>query len=252
MDRRPRSAEEVHHNSDNKTAPSPTSITWNVRTPKDNTGFLKATVIGSRGLVALGEIYYSMSGLAQTGSRMLTGKRIILRAPEREDLKSFHKWQNDEEVMTLARSMPDHVKSMVSIEAEMEKGLKGEDPEVRRYVIQEKSSGKAIGWSSIRFHTWGSQIPQRPPRLVHWRQGQVGQRIRDRSYQAPTRGSVRTTEPSQGGMVDLRGEQSEHRPGEEARIQRRRSATRPGFLQQPVSRRCRSWPVEEPVRQATP
>jgi len=29
---------------------------------------------------------------------MLTGKRIILRAPEREDLKSFHKWQNDEEI----------------------------------------------------------------------------------------------------------------------------------------------------------
>ncbi len=54
---------------------------------------------------------------------MLTGKRIILRAPEREDLKSFHKWQNDEEIMTLARSMPDHVKSMVSIEAEMEKDL---------------------------------------------------------------------------------------------------------------------------------
>src|SRR5205809_4846069 len=85
---------------------------------------------------------------------MLTGKRIILRAPEREDLKSFHKWQNDEEVMLLARSQPDHVKSMVSIEAEMEKDLKGEDPEVRRYMIQEKSSGKAIGWSSIRFHTW--------------------------------------------------------------------------------------------------
>ena len=85
---------------------------------------------------------------------MLTGKRIILRAPEREDLKSFHKWQNDEEIMMLARSMPDHVKSMVSIEAEMEKDLKGEDPEVRRYMIQEKSSGKAIGWSSIRFHTW--------------------------------------------------------------------------------------------------
>src|SRR2546429_9478535 len=84
---------------------------------------------------------------------MLTGKRIILRAPEREDLKSFHKWQNDEEVMTLARSMTDHVKSMVSIEAEMEKDLKGEDPEVRRYMIQEKSSGEAIGWYSIRFHT---------------------------------------------------------------------------------------------------
>src|SRR5438309_9525398 len=85
---------------------------------------------------------------------MLTGKRIILRAPEREDLQSFHKSQNDEEVMTLARSMPDHVKSMVSIEAEMEKELKGEDSEVRRYMIQEKFSGKAIGCSSIRFHTW--------------------------------------------------------------------------------------------------
>src|SRR5207302_10959095 len=85
---------------------------------------------------------------------MLTGKRIMLRAPERDDLEAFHKWQNDEEVMMLARSMPDHGKSMVSIEAELEKDLKGEDPEVRRYMIQEKSSGKAIGWSSIRFHTW--------------------------------------------------------------------------------------------------
>src|SRR5207244_974586 len=107
---------------------------------------------------------------------MLTGKRIILRAPEREDLKSFHKWQNDEEVMMLARSMPDHGKSMGSIEAEMEKERKG-------------------------------VLPRR---------------------------------------------QSQQRAGEEARIQRRRSATRPGFLQQPVSRQRRSWAVEEPVRQATP
>ncbi len=66
---------------------------------------------------------------------MLTGKRIILRAPEREDLKSFHKWQNDEEIMTLARSMPDHVKSMVSIEAEMEKDLKKIQREGHRMVF---------------------------------------------------------------------------------------------------------------------
>lgn len=85
---------------------------------------------------------------------MLTGKSIILRAPEREDLKWFHKWQNDEEVMMLARSQPDHVKSMASVEAEMEKTLKGDDTEVRRYVIEEKSSGKAIGWCSIRYHAW--------------------------------------------------------------------------------------------------
>ena len=88
---------------------------------------------------------------------MLTGKHIVLRAPEREDLKSLHKWQNDEEVMLLARSQPDHVKSMVSLEAEMEKGLKGEDSEVRRYMIEEKSSGKSIGWCSIRFHTWAGK-----------------------------------------------------------------------------------------------
>ena len=88
---------------------------------------------------------------------MLTGKHILLRAPEREDLKSLHKWQNDEEVMMLARSQPDHVKSMVALEAEMEKGLKGEDSEVCRYMIEEKSSGKPVGWGSIRFHTWAGK-----------------------------------------------------------------------------------------------
>src|SRR5712664_2105853 len=85
---------------------------------------------------------------------MLTGKRILLRAPEREDLKSFHKWQNDEELMMLSRSQPDQVKSMVSVEAKLEKDLKGEDAEVRRYMIEERSRGKAIGWCSIRFHAW--------------------------------------------------------------------------------------------------
>ncbi len=38
---------------------------------------------------------------------MLTGKRIILRAPEREDLKLFHKWQNDEEVILRAPERED-------------------------------------------------------------------------------------------------------------------------------------------------
>lgn len=61
--------------------------------------------------------------------------------------------------MELARSQPDLVKSMVSLEAELEKALKGEDTEVRRYMIDEKSSGKPIGWCSIRFHTWtGKQL----------------------------------------------------------------------------------------------
>jgi diamine N-acetyltransferase len=85
---------------------------------------------------------------------MLTGKHVFLRALEREDLKPLHKWQNDEEVMELARSQPDLVKSMASLETELEKALKGEDTEMRRYMIDEKSSGKPIGWCSIRFHTW--------------------------------------------------------------------------------------------------
>src|SRR5256885_16909826 len=97
---------------------------------------------------------------------MLTGKRIILRAPEREDLKLFHKWQNDEEVMTLARSMPDHVKSMVSIEAEMEKDLKGEDPEVRRYKIPEESGGKGQGGAFVRLQPRASRYHKPHPGFV--------------------------------------------------------------------------------------
>src|SRR6266566_3663038 len=53
-------------------------------------------------------------------------------------------------------------------------------------------------------------------------------------------------------MVDLRGKQGKHRPGEEARIQRRRPTARTNFLQQPVSRQRRTRSIEEPVRQATP
>src|SRR5260370_42578124 len=99
----------------------------------------------------LGEISYLLSGFGRPGSVMITGKHVVLRSPERDDLKSLYKWQNDEEVMMLSRSQPDHVKSMVSLEAEYEKDLKGEDTEVYRYLIEEKSSEKAIGWGSIRY-----------------------------------------------------------------------------------------------------
>jgi len=34
---------------------------------------------------------------------MLSGKKVVLRALEREDLIVLHKWQNDEEIMRLAR-----------------------------------------------------------------------------------------------------------------------------------------------------
>jgi RimJ/RimL family protein N-acetyltransferase len=85
---------------------------------------------------------------------MLTGKRIVLRALEREDLKLIHKWQNDEEVMRLARSQPDHAISMEALSAELEKNIKNEDPTTRRFGIMEKSSGKLIGWCSISYNSW--------------------------------------------------------------------------------------------------
>jgi RimJ/RimL family protein N-acetyltransferase len=43
---------------------------------------------------------------------------VVLRALEREDLTAMHKWQNDEEIMRLARSFPDHVISKEALEAE--------------------------------------------------------------------------------------------------------------------------------------
>jgi RimJ/RimL family protein N-acetyltransferase len=88
---------------------------------------------------------------------LLSSKRIVLRAIEREDVKLIHKWQNDEEVMRLARSQPDHVISMEALSAELDKQIKGEDPTVRRYGIEEKSSGKLIGWCSIRLNSWAGR-----------------------------------------------------------------------------------------------
>ncbi len=89
---------------------------------------------------------------------MLSGKKVALRALEREDLKVLHKWQNDEEIMRLARSFPDHVISMEALGVEFEKELKGEDTGRRAYIIEEKSSGKPVGWATIRVHKWTGRM----------------------------------------------------------------------------------------------
>ncbi len=81
---------------------------------------------------------------------MLSGKKVVLRALEREDLKSMHKWQNDEDIMRLARPFPDHVISMVALETEYEKELRGEDTGRRAFIIEEKSTGRSVGFASIR------------------------------------------------------------------------------------------------------
>jgi len=107
---------------------------------------------------------------------LLTGKRVVLRALEREDVKLIHKWQNDEEVMRLARSQPDHVISMEALSAELDKQIKNEDPLVRRYGIEEKSTGRLIGWCSIRFNSWAGRYTSAEIGLAigekdRWRKG---------------------------------------------------------------------------------
>jgi RimJ/RimL family protein N-acetyltransferase len=83
---------------------------------------------------------------------LLTGTLVVLRALEREDLTVLHKWQNDEEIMRLARSFPDHVISREALEAEFARELKGEDTGRKAYIIEEKSARKPIGWATIRLH----------------------------------------------------------------------------------------------------
>lgn len=82
---------------------------------------------------------------------MITGEQVVLRGLEREDLKLMHKWLNDEEIMGWARSQPDNIASMESLEKDFEQDLKGENPNRRMYIVVEKKTGKALGWASIRW-----------------------------------------------------------------------------------------------------
>ena len=100
----------------------------------------------------------------------------MLRALERGDLKFLHKWQNDEEVMRLARSQPDHVISMEGLEVEFEKDLKGEDTGRRVYVIEERTSRKPIGFCGITLNRWARRVTSADIGLVigekdRWKKG---------------------------------------------------------------------------------
>src|SRR2546430_91533 len=83
-------------------------------------------------------------------SPMLTGKTVVLRSFERADLKHLHRWQNDEELMRLARSWPDHAISEEEVEARYEKAIKGDEGDDRYYMIQEKDGQEAIGWATLK------------------------------------------------------------------------------------------------------
>lgn len=85
---------------------------------------------------------------------MLTGKKVVLRAFERADLKHLHRWQNDEEIMRLARSFPDHAISAEALETQYEKAIKGDEGEDRYYMIQEKGGREPIGWATLKVSHW--------------------------------------------------------------------------------------------------
>src|SRR5437016_2862449 len=101
--------------------------------------------------------YYSTESECSV-TALLSGMLVVLRALEREDLITLHKWQNDEEIMRLARSFPDHVISKEALEVEFARELKGDDTGRRAYIIEEKSSNKPIGWATIRIHQFQRRV----------------------------------------------------------------------------------------------
>ena len=82
---------------------------------------------------------------------VISGKTVYLRGLEREDLRLMHKWLNDSEIMQWARSQPDNVASMESVEKEFELDLKGENPHRRTFILAQVEMDKPIGWASMRW-----------------------------------------------------------------------------------------------------
>lgn len=82
---------------------------------------------------------------------VIAGKAVYLRSLEREDMKLMHGWLNDAEIMEWARSKPDSVASMESVEKEFELDLKGENPHRRTYIVAEVGTDRPIGWASMRW-----------------------------------------------------------------------------------------------------
>ncbi len=81
---------------------------------------------------------------------MFEGEHVRLRKLERTDLPTLHRWMNDREVMAWARFSPDHMVSLAELEKEYEKELAGEEHERTTYFIEDRATGKAIGWTAVR------------------------------------------------------------------------------------------------------
>ncbi len=83
---------------------------------------------------------------------MIDGEHVRLRTLERADLPTLHRWMNDREVMAWARFSPDHMVSLAALEKEHEKELAGEDRQRTTLFIEDRTTGKPIGWTTVR--TW--------------------------------------------------------------------------------------------------
>lgn len=83
---------------------------------------------------------------------VIEGERVRLRRIERADLVTLHRWMNDSEVVSWARFSADHMISQAQLERDLEKDFAGDDTEHLRYIVEERASGSAIGWCTIR--TW--------------------------------------------------------------------------------------------------
>ncbi len=81
---------------------------------------------------------------------MIEGERVRLRRLERTDLPALHRWMNDRDVMAWARFSPDHMVSLSALEKDFEKELTGEDRERATFVIEERASGRPLGWCTAR------------------------------------------------------------------------------------------------------
>src|SRR5205823_3936687 len=79
-----------------------------------------------------------------------------------------------EEPMRLARSFPDHTISVEAVIARYDKAVKGESFADRDYIIQEKSSGKPIGWGGISIQQWTRRATA----------GEIGLAIAEKAYRA--------------------------------------------------------------------
>ncbi len=83
---------------------------------------------------------------------MIEGEHVRLRKLERSDLPLLHRWLNDADLMSWARFSPDHMTSLDAVEKEYERELTGEERDRTTFVIEERATGKPIGWTVVR--TW--------------------------------------------------------------------------------------------------